>query len=79
VRGNKNKSSMETKKEVIIRYIRQYDRGGYSLDEVADDILLLFGVINSVCVHHNECEQRHGTSFICHQKMDCFEDKQTDL
>ena len=42
---------METKKEIIIRYIRQYDRGGYSLDEVADDILLLFGVMESDCEH----------------------------
>jgi len=28
---------------------------------------------NPVCVHHNNCNQRFGTSWICHQKMNCFE------
>ena len=47
---------METKKETIIRHIRQYDRGYYSLDEVADDILLLFDVVKPVCVHYGEID-----------------------
>jgi len=34
-------------KEKIKDYIRQYVKGGYTLDEVADDILLLFSVSKS--------------------------------
>ena len=35
-------------KEKIKDYIKQYAKGGYTLDEVAEDILLLFGVSGSL-------------------------------